>query len=69
MTISKRDLNTLKGIREIITMERSNFDLGFTDDALPLKASEVTDFIRERTRLWRESWLLEPLDELIARNT
>jgi len=26
-----------------------------------------TDFVRERTRLWRQTWVIAPLDRLIAK--
>jgi hypothetical protein len=32
-----------------------------------LKPGEITDFIRERTRLYRGSWLNPLIDELIRR--
>lgn len=33
---------------------------------LPRTEREADDFIKERTRLWRQSWVLPVLDELIA---
>ena len=33
-----------------------------TDKPFQLKESEVTDFIRQRTKLWRESWITGRLE-------
>lgn len=49
------------------SMERSEFGLMWTnlDDPLPANEKEVTDFIRRRTRLWRSSWVIGPIEEAV----
>lgn len=51
-----RLIDKLKELRRISTMETANFDI-FNP--------QTTIFIKETTRLYRESWLIEPLDRLI----
>lgn len=54
-------LQELKEIRRIATMEQAGFspNHGLSDKAF-------TEQIREATRIWRESWILGPLDGVIA---
>ncbi len=66
--MSKRELREkLAEIRAIATMENAGFNLMWPDakDPLPTTENQVTPFIRERTRLWRASWIIGPLDEII----
>jgi len=39
----------------------------FDDPPLPKCEAEVNEFIRRRTRRWREAWILRVLDEIIER--
>jgi hypothetical protein len=39
----------------------ANFESNW-DDTLPKTEKEVTEFIRRRTELWRESWIINPLE-------
>lgn len=58
--LGKRRLNRLlkelKELRRISTMESANFDI---------YNPETTEFIKEKTKLYRESYLISPLDRLI----
>lgn len=45
-------------------MERANFDAFM--DTVTLEQGQVTGFIRERTRLYRDSWIIAPLKRAIA---
>lgn len=56
-------IQQLREIRNIATMENASFRVG--DDPGPFGA-DVTDLVRQATRLWRNSWIVGPLDELIA---
>jgi len=38
-------------------------------DQLPKTEQEATPFIRERTRLWRETWVLPIIDALLEGDT
>jgi len=60
-------LRFVREAKETATMENVNFDstgrCEDPDDA-PQKPGEcVTSFIRRRTRIWRDSWLVGPLEE------
>lgn len=53
-------ISELKEIARVAKMETANFGgMG--------GGSDPTDFIRERTRLWRNSWIISPLEALIER--
>lgn len=68
MAMTKADLQTLKDIRKVLEMNSANFDrIGPASETVTLQRGQVTAFIRERTRLWRDTWLLSPLDTLIAK--
>jgi hypothetical protein len=57
----------LKSIRKDATMGTANFNQIPTGETFtyPTKESEVTAFIEERTRLWRDTWIVGMLDEVI----
>lgn len=67
--ILEYDRVKLMELRRLLTFERSDFSvIGPRDeDALPRTEAEVNAFIRERTRLWRESWVFPIIDEMLAR--
>lgn len=67
--LTQKEIVALKAVRERLTFEKAHFDnIGPTDDTpLPKKESEVNEFIRNRTRIFRQSWVFPILDELIAR--
>lgn len=50
----KKMLRILKEVRNLMTMET----FGGTDE-------EKVKLIKEETKLWRESWILPPLDDVI----
>ncbi len=59
-------LKCIQEAKETATMENADFDsfgsIGADDDDAPQKPGEdITVFIRRRTRIWRESWLVGPL--------
>lgn len=56
-------IKALQEVRKVATMERSSFHIG--DKPFPFGA-ECTDLVRVATKLWRESWIIEPLDRIIA---
>lgn len=68
-SILKHDRMMLMELRKLLTLETANFSrIGPRDeDALPRTEAEVNAFIRERTRLWRESWVFPIIDEMLAR--
>lgn len=46
-------------------MERANFNSLIPLENLPKTEGEVTEFIKGRTRLYRESWIVSPLKQAI----
>lgn len=64
-------IDKLREARRVANMERASF--GFTFDTVTIEGGfdagtkmTVDAFVKEKTRLYRESWLLPPLDDLIA---
>jgi hypothetical protein len=57
----------LQSIRRDSTMQTANFSLLPTGEAFayPTSEAEVTAFIEERTRIWRETWITGMLDAVI----
>ena len=59
-------LKYVREAKEMATMESASFCNGspVDEEDAPQKAGEsVTDFIRRRTKIWRDSWLIRPLEE------
>jgi hypothetical protein len=46
-------------------MELARFGQLANKGLLPTTEAEVTEFIKQRTRLYRESWIIAPLEEAI----
>lgn len=68
--MTKEEHEVLSEIRRVMTLETSQFRALWDDperNPLPKKEADVDAFIRERTRLFRETWVLSPLDELLAK--
>lgn len=63
---TKRDLALVRKLRERVRYQNAGFDSpsGDPDSPLPRTEREVTEFIRARTKLYVESWILPLLDEL-----
>ena len=61
-----------KSVKELLlaaymssNMELAEFGLIFPSSLLPTTEKEVTPFIRQRTDLYRRSWLITPLKEAL----
>ena len=63
----RRAREILKSVYTDSSMDRSSFSLMWAnhDDPLPKDEKEVTDFIRRRTDLWRRTWIIDPLEEVL----
>ena len=65
----RRIREIVKQVHDVSTMDRSNFNRFCTHrdgcDQLPATEKDVTEFIRARTRLWRDSWITDPLLEAL----
>lgn len=59
-------VNRLKEARRAATMEQAGF--GFSTDTLVVagKTVGVTEFIKESTRVYRETWIIPQIDEVLA---
>ena len=57
----------LERVRRTATMEHSSFENITSSATHVIPEGEVNDFVRDRTRLWRQTWLVHPLDEMIER--
>ena len=59
-------LDIICDARRASTMETANFTpTGFDNKPLPEKQSEVDEFIKDKTALFRESWITDPIDTAI----
>lgn len=67
-TLTADQRHKLEEVRRTATMETANFKLLRADpeDPLPKTEAEVNDFIRRRTAVWRDTWILPVLDDLLA---
>ena len=66
--VSRRVAELLLDARRSATMKTANFDLIHAipgEEPLPTREGEVTKFIQNRTRIYRESWIISPLDEAL----
>ena len=64
-------LTHLKDVVSKMSMESADFD-AMTPGGLSIKIGNgtthydsITGFIRERTKLWRRSWIIDPLEEVL----
>jgi hypothetical protein len=75
--INKTQLRQLKEIRRHLAMETCSFDGVHNEHVIPgYKGTggfraigepiATTDYVREKTRNWRDCWVTGPLDQLIA---
>ena len=61
----ERIIDRLKEVERSSTMKNANFDLLSRDAKYPTTSKEVTPFIKKVTKLWRYSWLTDPLKDII----
>jgi len=62
--IRKADVERLKEVRLFCQMKPGSFD-AYNPGPVTIPVGGVTDFIREETQLWRETWILGPLDDIL----
>jgi hypothetical protein len=60
-------LYELGRLREFASLEKGSFGNGYKNpgDPLPKTEAQVDEFIRRRTRLYLQTWVLPKIDELI----
>ena len=66
--LTLKQIGLLRALRRVATLENAAFDHvgpAYPPVALPTDESQVTHFIRERTRLYRETWLIPVIDQLL----
>jgi hypothetical protein len=65
---TKWETRALRRLRQLVSFDTACFGrIGPTpkEGQLPQTEKEVTDFIRQRTSLYREAWILPLIDALI----
>lgn len=65
--MNKTELAKLKEVRQLLEMETCSFHAPDERGFNPAQNDAFTAQVREQTRIWRESWILPVLDELIAK--
>ena len=66
--LTAEQIEKLRELRRLMTLEQTKFAELWDDperNPLPKREAEVDAFIRERTRIFRETWILPVLDELL----
>lgn len=68
--MTKTQRRALLRLRAELTMADAGFGLGpsgvvETNSPLPTNEREVTDFIRRRTLIWRNTWIFPVLEALL----
>ncbi len=63
--LTKKQIALLRELRRMASLESASFERIGPDAALPTTEAQVTAFIRERTRLHRETWILPIIDQLL----
>jgi hypothetical protein len=58
-------LVTLRQVVADAKMDRAGFNYLASEGPFPTTEAEVTEFIKQRTRPYRESWIIAPLEEAI----
>lgn len=57
----------LRRLIRLLEMGPGEFNTGGNEHPVTLKPGEMADFIRERTKGWRETWVLPLLRRLLER--
>jgi hypothetical protein len=60
-------IQRLSEVVQIATMNSANFDCNSCDPPTSFDSEHPTEYIRQKTKLWRETWIIEPLRTLIER--
>lgn len=63
--LTKRQEKTIREVLAVARLERANFG-GHRDIPFPKYDSEVDAFIKDRIRNWANSWIVAPLEGLLA---
>lgn len=69
--LSQYDVARFEEVIKYVKFERASFSCitgaREEDGLLPKNENEVTGFIKKRTRLYMQSWVLPVLEEMVAR--
>jgi hypothetical protein len=71
--INQRDLNRLREIARTATMQTAGFCFPHEKVSAPresfgpVEEMTIDELIKDRTRIWRDSWIVNPLNEMIDR--
>lgn len=61
--LTKRQQRTLKEVLETATMQNARFS--YYKSRLPQNEEQITPFIRDATHLWRETYIIAPLRQML----
>lgn len=64
--ISQKDLDTIKDALAMLDMKTASFSDPAQSNPFTGR-DEFTAKVREATRIWRESWIIGPIEEVIIR--
>ena len=65
--MTKREIEKLKKVLGHVKLENCSFDCVIGDNNIKIEKGKVTDFIKERTRLFRETWIIPVLENIIEK--
>jgi hypothetical protein len=65
--MTKTDLKIIKEVIKVARMEQASFEQIGERSPLPTAEALVTPFIVQRTRLYRDTWIIYPLEGLVRR--
>jgi hypothetical protein len=67
--MNEEQIRKLRELRAAATLERAEFSILHPEpgDELPTSENDVTAFIKKRTKLYLETWVLPEIDEMISK--
>ena len=63
--ITQKEYEFLCSLYDYIKLKHASFDEIEDGDIINIKKGDVTEFIKDRTRLYRETWIMEPLRDFL----
>jgi frataxin-like iron-binding protein CyaY len=62
----RKIIKKLDDVKETAEMKKADFSEFDDEPCITLEKGRVTEFIRERTAPWRETWIATPLRQVLA---
>ena len=68
--MTKKELDGLKRVRRLLEMDANAFRFSTNEIVTLADGTKVdsSDFVREATSKWRQTWILPVLDRIIAKH-